>query len=818
MRWDQTEFVLKGIYLGLLLTVALHGPTWLQVGIVAAGIVVGLALALAWAAFQRMRSGMSARGHFFAFLLYLLLENPVAVFTGIVGGLAAATIFVLSQHDEQTTLVAGSLVGGVVLGLLLLFLRSLPNPKTRNYLGLGLVLLLIGGAAFAIWSEMFRPDELLRGGVLLLLGIPGFYLLTFVSLVEESEMEMAALCATLGVGLYAVVSALSPRIAAITLLVPLGLYFFYVRAVLPGLRVFKHSLRGLSYNQIGQYDRALASLGRALQLNPRYPLAREQLWDLHRKLDLDKLKEQPTILAHVNYGLCLERVNALLLADRPQEPQIKEVVHLLDLVEHQRTDLAPICWYWRAVAACHRRNYDEAANHLGTLLAGEVPADPKARRKVLFRGWQLALVLHPEMRRRVGEQLIQHSARRFEAIAAVERELAALREANADDAAAWDVKRVVYGPLTEPMYLEQVTEGKVADEFDYRYVQEMGLALLDQADNWQRGCELLRVAARGLPLQAATLYSRIAKAHEAFNDTAGMWAAYSRAMQLGRAAGVANLSPEDRQHLFAAVKAVGERAIAENQIDTALDAFKFYSQKEEAGIETWRILAELFERKADAWSALHCTEHALTYNAADPDLLGRKDRYYYSITPDELKARWEQVSRWIDLEYVRTKTKWLLERATGNVELIDWASHLSELLAVAQPTALPSVLLRARVRRLRGEIPESIELLEHIRQNKPAKFETDEDQDAWFVTHRLLGDFYLDERPADAIPCYLEFRRSPRAGADTMYKLGRAYEAVGDFPRASRCYEEVTTFPEHPLYYEARDGLDRVKRGAVRGT
>jgi hypothetical protein len=64
--------------------------------------------------------------------------------------------------------------------------------------------------------------------------------------------------------------------------------------------------------------------------------------------------------------------------------------------------------------------------------------------------------------------------------------------------------------------------------------------------------------------------------------------------------------------------------------------------------------------------------------------------------------------------------------------------------------------------------------------------------------------------------CFQEFRKSPRSGADTAYKMGRAYENLGDVKRAAHFYEEVTSYPEHPLYYEARDGLDRVKRGGAR--
>ena len=106
-------------------------------------------------------------------------------------------------------------------------------------------------------------------------------------------------------------------------------------------------------------------------------------------------------------------------------------------------------------------------------------------------------------------------------------------------------------------------------------------------------------------------------------------------------------------------------------------------------------------------------------------------------------------------------------------------------------------------------------MLEQIRQNKPARFGGEEEEDAWFLAHRLLGDFYLEDRPADAIPCFAEFRKSNRAGADSAFKLGKAFEAVGDLPKAARFYEEVLTFPEHPLYYEAKDAIARLKSAGV---
>lgn len=813
MRWDQTEYLLKGIYLGLLVVVALHGPTWPDIGILAGCTAAGFALAVGLVALRKIREGATVSGRTLGFLLFLVLENPRSVFAGVIGGLTAGTYFIVRGSEEWGP-VLYPVLGGAVLGMLLWALRNLRDTKLRKNLGFGLALALVGGAATALYFNPLPNEQQIMAGALILLGIPGFYLLTFASLEEETEVEIAALCGAFGIGMWALSVESAPAFRSFAVAVPLLVYYTYTKHVLPGLRVFKHALRGLSFREIGQTDRAMLSLGRALELNPNHPLAREQLWQLHRELDYSQIKERPTILKLVNYPLCLERVAGLLLAETPTPKRIEEARHLLELVAEQRTDLEPICWYWRAVAACHAREFDEAEKNLKLLLAGDAPGDPRSRKKTLFAGWQLALSLHPEMIRRVGEPLLQRSARRFEAIAAVESELAA----KPDDPGAWELKRSLYPAISEATYLEQTAEGTIRPEFDYPYVKEMGVSLLEDAHQWRRGAEFLRIAARGLPLEAPAIYISIAKAHEKFGDTAGMWANYQKAMQVGRAVGVDKLAVVDRQNLFAVVKQVGERAMAEDQLDAALDAFKFYSQKDDAGIETYRTLAELFERKKDPWTALNCAEHALAYNPGDPDLVARKDRYMYSVMPAELKERWENVQRWFDVDYCRTKANLLLERGGGDLDLIDWAAHLAELYETAKPTSLDAIALRARVRRLRGEIPETIATLEKIRQNKPEKFASEQEEDAWFVAHRLLGDLYLEEQPAEAVKCFLEFRKSSRAGADTMYKLGRGYEAIGDLPRAARCYEEVVTFEEHPLFYDARDALERVKRGgAVRG-
>jgi len=401
----------------------------------------------------------------------------------------------------------------------------------------------------------------------------------------------------------------------------------------------------------------------------------------------------------------------------------------------------------------------------------------------------------------------------MEAIAAVERQLAA----KADDAAAWDLKRLLYSELAESDYDSSIASGKAAADFDHEYVHQLGLALIDDRERWPRGGEYLRMAAHGLPLKASAFFLQIGKAHERAGDPAGMWQQYDLAMQAGRAVDPRNLAEDDRQALFTVVKQLGDHARTAGDIDKALECYKFHSQYERAGLDTWRTLAELFEKKNDIWMALHCTEHGLSYDAKDKDLLERKDRYYYSITPGEVRERLETVRKWFDPDYCMQKARWVLEKMNGDLNLLDWAGHLAELAQAYDGSSLSARVLRARVQRLRGETDKTLTLLEEVRQNKPEKFATSEEEDAWFLAHRLLGELYVDDKPDQAVLCLQEFRKSSKSGANTLYNMGRAYENLGDRNRAMRCYEQVIAFEGNPLVYDAREALDRL-RGSGSGS
>jgi tetratricopeptide (TPR) repeat protein len=814
LRWEQTEFLLKGVYLGLLLLIAWQLPTTQDLELIGLYTVGGLVLCLVIAALRKVREGYRVHGRLLGFILFLVLENPGLVYAGLILGLAVGTYMTLfySRGMAMDWDSIAFLGGGAALGIVFYAIRYVRDRRIRLWLGLGLVVVLAGGlvAAYYLRPELFAvaaPLDMV--GELLLLGLPGFYLLTFASLIEESEVEVAAMCAALAIGLWILVRNRNNYVLeSIVLAIPPVIYFLYTRHILPILRVAKHALRGMSYRQVGNTRAALISLGRALQLDPQHAMARQQLWEIHRELDASRLAGQPEIIPLLNFNLCMERVAQLLLQDRPRPEQVQESHHLLDLILSQQPIMRPCCAYWRAVARTHQKQYDDAAEELSSIL--KLPQqDTPYRQSIHLAAWQLALVLHPELARRVGAPLLPRPGERLDAIAAVERQLAQVQ----NDAAAWDLKRLLYSELTEADY-DSATQGRIAANFDHEYTKQLGLALIGDHERWRRGAEYLRIAARGLPAQAAGLYIQIAQAQERGGDVGGMWANYQQAMHIGRQVGAANLDPAERKNLFAVVRKIGEQAVKEERVDAALEAYKFYSQYDDINkLETYRTLAGLFEKKQEFWMALNCTEHALTYDSEDRDLLERKDRlYYHHITPDDLKARPESERKWFDVPYLLEKASHVLKNSKGDPELLNWAGHLAELAIVATPESVTAKFLRARIRRYRGEIPEAIAALEDIRLHRPAKFATSDDEESWYNAHRMLGDLYLDTKPDQAILCFQEFaRHSSLSGADTLYKLGKAHENLGDLPRAARYYEQVTGYEQHPLYYEARDALDRVR-------
>lgn len=825
MRALNSEYLLKGVFLGLLLFGSLQAGSqtesgWPVVAQVTLSTLAGLVLALVTAAVLKLREGYRVRGKIAAFILFLLLESPTIIYAGCLLGIAVGTFLVRPDDDRLWVMLA---LGGAVLGALLGLVRDLAR-LFRLALSLLLAAALVVGVLYWFGEiEQLRPETSLDlknpmfFSIQLLFGIPFFYLLTFAGREEETEVEIGAICATLGLG-FAKLTEAHQGMRSVSFIVPVMIYFWYTTRVLPGLRVFKHVMRAYSYWKIGRLRQAIQSFRRALQLEPANTMAREGLWGIHRALDPAQLANDPEVLAVIDFGFCIERAGALLLQAGPSANQLDEAQRLLDLVAGQRSALMPSVRYWRTVALTHAKQFERAAGELEQVIdpSGYAPDDPH-RRAILLPAWQLALNLHPELARRVGERQLALPGRRMEAIAGVERFLAEV----SDDADTWTLKRQLYSELTEADYETFAAKGPLAlighvtaSEFDHAYAQQLGLALIDDSSRCARGEEYLRMAVRGLPQTGPSLCTRIAEARQRIGDPVAALRYYDLARQAGVAVGPKNLTTEERQTFYAAVKLLAESAEARGDFDTAIANYHLYSEYEKSGLETLRILTGLYERSGDPLSAARTTEQALLYNAKDKDLLERKDRYYISIIPDALQARLDSAKPWFDVDYCLRKAKSLLDLREVDLDLLDWAQDLARLAAIVQPDNREVKLLLARTHLRRGERDEAVALLEQVRTPKPEKFASGEEE-AWFTSCKLLGDMYLDElsKPDLAVECFRSFRDSNKSGADTLYKLGRAYEQLGDRKRAAKFYENVTAYESHPLAPDAREALLRVQSG-----
>ena len=130
----------------------------------------------------------------------------------------------------------------------------------------------------------------------------------------------------------------------------------------------------------------------------------------------------------------------------------------------------------------------------------------------------------------------------MEAIAAVERRLTE----NNDDEGAWGLKRLLYSELTVEDYRQSLGDqapapGEGPPVFDYNYVQQLGLALIDDDAQWRRGGEYLRMAAHGMPTQGPTLFVQIAQAQQKAGKPEEARHNLELAKRAGRSIGAKNL-------------------------------------------------------------------------------------------------------------------------------------------------------------------------------------------------------------------------------------------------------------------------------------
>lgn len=857
--WHRNEYLLKGLFLGLWVFFALQVPAdpraaridilWV-VGWVLAGLIVAL---VAGAALQISR-GLRPWQNWIAFPLVVVLESPTFVYGGILGGLVFGvysgtpgaepwagqlagyfgltfdqikhlTSAGLPDGDPQKGKLPGDwltycILGGLLAGYALYRFRQVEDPRWRLWGGMGLTAAVVYLASeyigrvpgFEVKSAQFNL------GLYLLLGLPFFYLLVFCADAEEGEADVMAWCALLGIGLQLLIqSRPADEVGAggVTAYVTAVLvYFLYVVRFLYPLRVFKHVVRGYAYMNVDRLRLALGFFRRALELDPNSPLANQGMVTLHNSLTLTKIDNDPELVNALDFGLCLDRA-AALLSQPPTPEQRAEAERFLDLVERKKPAFTARVDYLRMIALLHAKHPDIAAETLSRLLNPETPGyTPAVRKQVLFDAWDLALRVHPKLVERLGWAELNKPGRRIEAIGAVERKLAA----EPTNPVAKEYRTILYSQLTESEFIAAVTpDGKPPKDFAYEFVEQLGLSLVDDGDpdRRERGMGYLRMAARGLPERAPGIYMKLAQVHEKHGDPENAKKSLEMAKQVGMAIGARNLSRDQRQFYFDAIRKLADLADKNGDFETAIAELRQYLEDGgSAALETYRKLAELYGKIRDPMNALLMTETGLTYDSTDADLQRKRDSFYYSVEPEQVERVKDRIAKWFDVRYCITKAMSVLNAKDDSPELLDWASHLAKLARIMKPDSNGVRLVEARLMLRRGQRDEGLKVLEdiHFDSNKGSG----DEEEAWYAATKLLGQLYLEElgKPENALHCYTAYKEYFKSGADTLYQIARCYEAMGDTKHAIQFYNAVTAYEGHSLYWDAKDALKRLGKGS----
>ena len=812
MRAHVLEYFLKGIFLGLAIYGSLQAgrletPTYLTFltlnGIAWAGLFVAF---IAGLISQRAQLKVGLKNPA-AFILFLILENSSKIFDGILLGTALG-VFVAVPSDSKLLI---SCVGlGGTLGLSFFSIRKVKVPNIR----LGIIFAVAAGLCAAIayflgvtpWNEnpLILPHPQLFS-LQLIAFLPLFYILTFCGLAEESEVEIGAFSSLLGIALGILTMEHVP-LRTLGFLAPIVLFFVYTMRILPALRILKHVFRGMSFAKLGQQKNALMAFKRALQLDPQNNLARNNYWKLHADLDPIKLETDPETMALVDCDLCLDRVESLLVSGKPSDDKVAEALRLLSLVEKLKPSLNDGTRYWRAVLALHDKNFVGAAAILLKNLNNYHVSEEQLAGKYLYASWSLALAGHPEMKSRVGFPLLTDAAIKMNAIAAVERHIAQEK----DDQAAWGIKRFLYTDMTSKIFFQNPPRS-IAD-FDFMFVKDLGLALLEQQKELARGAEYLDIAVAGLPQHAPFLMVQVGKAFAQQGQEVEAESYFEKAVAMGRKSGHKNLQDQDRLAYFSALKFLADSYLHRKETDKAIEYYHLFAQFERSGVETLRTLATLHEEKGEALAALRAVEQALIYQPDEKDLIARKDRYLYSITVEELTANKELLAKGFDVDYCMKRAKGILESKLDGPDWIDVARHLSNLAMVFAPESIQARTLYAKALLRHGDRTEAKEILEQVRDPKPGSFSSSDDEDSWYGSCQVLGDIYMElDEFEKAVACFQDFKKSPKSGARTWLKLGIALEKLNDTKKAIACYEQATAYEGNPFAREAQEALYRLK-------
>ncbi|MBX9654543.1 hypothetical protein K2Y11_13090 [bacterium] len=801
-RWLLSEYLLKGLYLGLACQAAISVQSIRDVAVVVSGSLA-VPLLVVVAALIRRPSRVSARGDSFAKIILALIDHPFLIHVGIPIGVVTSFVY-LGWSIPHTLLAAtiGLLIGGGIYALVALRKRVL----RRGAMTIAL-LAILGLVILAVSTGRFAPSG--SGGIVALslaCSALVLYLLTFSGRSEETELDIGMICLLLSLALGSVDTA--PTIRSIVLLGPVGLYVVYCERIRKQFVVFKHIVRAMDQERRGNWRDALIAYRLALKSDPKSELATAGSWRVHRQIDPHQIVGQDDLISLIDPDACLVRATALIQSNQPSKEHLSEAQQLLEIVDRREPNRHWTIELRRIDALLAENRVEEArlrAKAVSMVDPRSLPELPAIEVESLFQLWT-NLLRRPELLS-VGTALLQDEHAVFDVIAVVEERLS--REPK--DTMARDFTPFLYRKVDRTAFdrFSQRWGGEAFARFNFRFCRDVAMELSNESP--MQAVELLWIAREGLADEQLSLLYRIAQLKQSHDPTQAL-TLYRQVREEARAKGLSSLSRTDREALDESLKRLALDAEEKGNTSEAITNWEVFATSDRSGVNTRRRLQSLYESMGDRLNAVRHLQAALAYDLPEKEaktLRAEKTALYAAISPEELRPRLTEVERFFDFDFCYRRAFELFEAKGGDEEVI----HFIDLAELGGTKLLRLVnFLLGRLHLRRGDDRAAALCFEQTASDPPKQFRNDEEKKAYFRACRTLGELYVERlgEPEKGIKYLSIFKDNAESGADTLYLLAKAYEGAGQMKAARKWYDMVLVYPSHPRAASAKEALSRL--------